>query len=145
MTHKCIHLMPYIYLAEYANLAWSVYILLATNFWFRHAFVVSSTSTETEASKHIIYPWKWNHKDVFLHSLLHLEIYDISSNAQSEGQWKTRWVIPMSYWWRVAKLREQTDLHYKNIAFWVDLLLPWVNLFLPWAICFCREQIARFV
>ena len=44
--------------------------------------------------------------------------------------------------WRVATLREQIDLHYKNIAFWVDLLLPWVNLFLPRAICFCREWFA---
>ena len=42
--------------------------------------------------------------------------------------------------WRVATLREQIGPHYKNIAFWVDLLLPWVNLFLPWAICFCRER-----
>ena len=25
--------------------------------------------------------------------------------------------------WRVATLREQTDLHYKNIAFCVDLFL----------------------
>ena len=31
---------------------------------------------------------------------------------------------------------EQTDLHNKNIALWVDLLLPWVNC------CFCREQFA---
>ena len=43
--------------------------------------------------------------------------------------------------WRVARLQEQNDLHYKNTSFWVDFLLPWVNVFLPWVICFCREQI----
>ena len=39
---------------------------------------------------------------------------------------------------------EQTDFHYKNITFWVDLLLPWVNLFLLWAICFCCEWLICF-
>ena len=64
----------------------------------------------------------------------HLEIYDISSNSRSEDQWKTLWVTD-ALLWRVATLREQTDLHYKNIAFWV-------YLFLLWAISFCREWFA---
>ena len=46
MTYKCIRLMPYFCHAEYTNLVWFVYILLAIlrrNFFgFRHAFVVSS-------------------------------------------------------------------------------------------------------
>ena len=35
-------------------------------------------------------------------------------------------------------VKQQTDLHYKNIAFWVDLFLLWAN-------CFCRERIRLFL
>ena len=75
----------------------------------------------------------------------HLQIYDISSNSWSECQWKTWWVSRSdtdALLWRVARLREQNDLHHKNTLFWVDLLLSWVNLFLPWAIYLCLEWIA---
>ena len=40
---------------------------------------------------------KLHWRDACACSLLRLEIYDISSNSRSEGQWKTRWVKPMPY------------------------------------------------
>ena len=61
MTYKRIHLMPYFYHAEYTNLVWSVYILLAILRRRISGFgtpLLLHRQRPEEASKHDIYQWK---------------------------------------------------------------------------------------
>ena len=147
MTYKHIRPMPYFYHAEYANLVWSVYILLAILRWRNSGFGTplllvqyNIDRVQKKPVSTILICGKEITQKMCACSLLHLEIYDIRRGSMENTVSDTD-----ALWWRVATLQEQTDLHYKNIAFWVDLLLPWVNLFLPWAICFCREWFASAV
>ena len=96
MTYKRIRLMPYFYHAEYTNLVWSVYILLAILrrriCGFDTPLLLVQYNIDRDQKKPV--------STIFIHgneitqmcacSLLHLEIYCISSNSRSEGQWKTR-------------------------------------------------------
>ena len=110
------------------------------NFWFQHAFVVSSVyhrQRPEEASKHDMYPWKWNHPEDVCVFAFTFTILAATCEARVNGKHHE--------WYRCPAVKSsntsRTDWP-PLYAFWVDLLLPWVNLFLPWAICFCHEWFA---
>ena len=96
--------MPYFSYVEHTNLVWSVYILLAIL-----CRRISGFGTPLILVQYnIVRDQKKPVSTIFIRGneiteklcaclLLHLEIYDISSNSGSEGQWKTRWVKPMPY------------------------------------------------
>ena len=89
--------MPYFYHAEYINLVWSVYILLAILrrriFCFGTPLLLVQFNIDRDQKKPVSTIFICGNEiteKLCACSLLHLEIYDISSNSRSEGQWKTR-------------------------------------------------------
>ena len=127
------------------NLVWSVYILLAilgriiSGFGAPLLLVQYNIDRDQEkpVSTIFIRGNKITQK-MCACSLLHLEMYDISSNSRSEVQWKTRWVIPMSY------CEEQQ--HFENrLTSTIKISHPELICFCHEWICFCRERFASAV
>ena len=91
MTYKRIRLMPYFYHAEYTNLVWSVYILLAILRRRISGFGTPLLLVQHNIDRHQKKPVS----TIFIHvneireklcacSLLYLEIYDIRGNSRSD-------------------------------------------------------------
>ena len=123
--------MPYFYHAEYINLVWSVYILLAILrrriSGFGTPLLLVQYNIERDHKKPV--------STIFIRgnqitqkmcacSLLHLEIYDINSNSRSEGRWKH------GEWYRCPTVKSSnTSRNYKIKISHSEL------------ICFCRGEL----
>ena len=96
MTHKRIPLMTYFYHVEYTNLVWSVHILLAILrrriYGFGTPLLLVQYNINRDQKKPLSTIFICGNEitqKICACSLLHLEIYNISSNLRSEVQWKT--------------------------------------------------------